>query len=221
MDDICLLSTLTGEAAEVETSQELSTAVVTEAAHNLQTLFELTSLPTWQGEVARMLACMQHQQEAERQQQVEVTTLAHSGPPASSSDQEVVTATSPKTPSRAGPSSPSNEKPSTTAQPHVPAAAQPPHMAPATGYSSRICSALQLLIRGFPDAEEERVWQSDISVTSVRATDRLGMVLQAAISVTCMAHMWQEGLLAHWSLNWLLHTCYTAPWLWALLRCAA
>jgi hypothetical protein len=76
-------------------------------------------------------------------------------------------------------------------------------------------------MRGFPDAGEERVWQSDISVTSVRAIDPLGAVLQIAMGGITMARIWQEGLLRLWSLNWLLHVCYAAAWLWALLRCVA
>jgi hypothetical protein len=87
--------------------------------------------------------------------------------------------------------------------------------------TSKVTGALQLLFRGFPDAEEERVWQSDVSVTAAKATDRLGVVLQAGICAIATARMWQEGLLVGWSPNWLVYSIFMSNWMWALLRCVS
>jgi hypothetical protein len=217
MDDLCLLSTLAGGAAETGLGHQQAASTVTEVATSLHHLFCLNNLPAWQEEVARVLDTLLQEQ----QQQAQVATAAHPGSRVSSSGQEVISATSTKTSSNAGTSSSSNEKPPTTAQRPAPAPAQPQHMASARPYSSRVYRYLQLLLGGFPGAGEERVWQSDISVTSVKALDPWGVVLQIAMAGVAMARMWQEGLLDRWSLNWLLYICYTTPWLWALLRCVA
>jgi hypothetical protein len=101
----------------------------------------------------------------------------------------------------------------------APAPRQPPPAATST-FSIRAWvlwfgSCLHLLWAGFPDPGDEREWQSDISVTSVAATDPVGLVCQAGIVIASMTRTpHDDGLMFRWPLLYLGHS---AGWVIALL----
>jgi hypothetical protein len=79
---------------------------------------------------------------------------------------------------------------------------------------------LRLLHTGFPDAHDERVWQDTCAVTSVLATDPVGLIYQSGIFVACLVRTWQAGLLQDWShaSNMILFSSHGFGWVFAILR---
>jgi hypothetical protein len=196
MDSICLLSTLPGTAAEATTpqEQEQSTAMLTEAAHSLQTFFDLNSMPAWHAVVSGILARLQHS--------AVPGTTGREGTAACNST---------------GPSCLSDGKCSAKPQ------AQPSPAAPSPSRprSSRIRAlhawvlyCCRLLLSGFPDPEVEKEWQSDISVTCVTATDPGGLICQVGIWAANVMRAWRIGRLTGWQDNSdvLLYTLHTTDW---------
>jgi hypothetical protein len=250
MDSICLLSTLPGTAAEASTPQEQaqSTAMLTEAAHSLQTFFDLNSMPAWRAEVSCILARLNQQQargqveapSADPQSDAQAATSPTSvpgneQPPASGAaprssatsdhDQPELASTSGTAASRhgcnaagcsrAGPSSPSKDKAAASSQPPPRLPPTPhPHRPRIRALHAWVLHCCRLLLLGFPDPGVEREWQSDISVTSARATDPGGLICQAGIFAANSMRAWRMGRLVHWhdASNVLLYWVHTLAW---------
>jgi hypothetical protein len=107
------------------------------------------------------------------------------------------------------------------------AATQAPLSAPAHHSTARIKAwmrwlwrCLRLLHTGFPDADDERVWQDTCRVTSVQATDPVCLVFQAAVFIVSLMRTWQAGLLTGWShaSNVILYASHGSGWVFAILR---
>jgi hypothetical protein len=83
-----------------------------------------------------------------------------------------------------------------------------------------IKSSLQLLVSGFPDAQQEREWQEARGAHfALSGPDQLGVVLQVAIMAGIVGNMLQAGLLTSWrdADRLLLATCHPLGWACALM----
>jgi hypothetical protein len=83
------------------------------------------------------------------------------------------------------------------------------------GWVQWLATGLHLLAAGFSDSNNEKVWQEDLGVTAVAATDPVGLMCQAGIVIASMTRTPHgDGLMFRWPMLYLGHS---AGWVIALL----
>jgi ABC-type enterobactin transport system permease subunit len=51
---------------------------------------------------------------------------------------------------------------------------------------------------GFPDPEQERIWQEGVSISSHHTTAHLGLLFEAVLGAAGVTRMWQAGMFQRW-----------------------
>jgi hypothetical protein len=258
LEDISLLSALTGRRAGSSPAEHQLPAVQADVAHSLRQFFDVNSMPAWHAYVSDLLRAGEQpsqtpaldipSQVANTSSSLSIasvpqTPTAHQGPIQGSdvhpqhppvvhstvgqvSINEATSATSinPTSPPAAGQAA----EPSNLGSSKELSAATQAHLPPPTaqrthhigGWLARLRQCLQLLHTGFPDPDDERVWQDTCAVTSVQTTDPVGLTFQAGCLVASLNRMRKAGLLTEWShaSNIILCTSHAVGWVVAILR---